>query len=168
MVEPAMDQDNGPLGSCPGHCLLDAAAGGIIQANGNLPPAASHPDVPSAAKDPAAVQPQGPSVRGHNPYARCPNPGEAVPIIISRRVNVIRPWRRRRDLCGRRGRRHRGGHNRAWRRFLNVPRRRNLRGSSPRRGCGISPLHRGRGDINRFVGRATARDQSGQGGQRPN
>ena len=121
MVEPAMDGDKGPLGSCPSHCLLDAAAGGIIQANVDLPPAAAHPDVSSAAKDPAAAKPQGPAVRGPNPDAWSPNPGGAVPIIVSGCVNVIRPWRRRGDLCGRRRRGHRGRHGSARRRFLRDP-----------------------------------------------
>ena len=168
MVEPAMDQDNGPFGVLLKSCHLDAAARGIIQANGILPPAASHPDVPSAAKDPAAVKPQGPSVRGQNPAARSPNPGVTVPIIVSGRVNIVRPWGRRSDLRGRRRRRHRGGHGRARRRFLNSPRRRSLGGSRPQRGCGIRTLCRRRSDINRLLSRATARNHSGQDGQRPN
>jgi hypothetical protein len=169
MVEPAMEQDNGPMKVLPKPLSFRCSGGWDYSSQWQLPPAASHPDVSSAAKDPAAAKPQGSPVRGQNPDARRPNPSVAVPIIISGCVSVIRPWRRRGNLSGRRRRRHRGGHSRSWRWFLNGPRRRSLRGSRPRWECGVTPFDWGRGDVNWLLGRgATARDQSGQGGQRPN
>jgi hypothetical protein len=126
-------------------------------------PTAAHPDSTPAAIVPVASEPQSAAIRRHNPNAWSPNPGDAVPIVITAGPDVIRTGCRRRHFRWRRRRRLRGDYGRAWRRFLQSTRGGSGR-RSRRRGTISSSCRRWRRDIDWLAGRATSYDHSGKGG----